>query len=133
MADIREIDMPQAKDANGKKIRLVGDDGKGYWMNFDDLAAVVGALLNISGLRAHQSESGDYLVGGYSIGFIFAYDKQDRSKNLLVYFTIEYATHVKFDVLQSNGLSVAGGNSYGSFSVSGGSDEYLYSVIGFGG
>ena len=47
MADIREIDMPQAKDANGKKIRLVGDDGKGYWMNFDDLAAVVGALQNV--------------------------------------------------------------------------------------
>ena len=42
MADIREIDMPQATNADGKKIRLVGDDGKGYWMNFDDLAAVVG-------------------------------------------------------------------------------------------
>ncbi len=50
MADIREIDMPQAKDANGKKIRLVGDDGKGYWMNFDDLAAVVGGRLPIVSL-----------------------------------------------------------------------------------
>ena len=103
------------------------------WLQFVIVLIRVGALLNISGLRAHQSESGDYLVVGYSIVFIFAYDKKDRSKNLIVYFTIEYATHVKFDVLQSNGLSVAGGNSYGSFSVSGGSDVYLYSVIGFGG
>ena len=43
--DIREIDMTKATDANGKKIRLVGDDGKGYWMEFSDLAAVVGGLI----------------------------------------------------------------------------------------
>lgn len=40
--DIREIDMTKATDADGKKIRLVGDDGKGYWMEFSDLAAVGG-------------------------------------------------------------------------------------------
>lgn len=47
--DIREIDMTKATDANGKKIRLVGDDGKGYWMEFSDLAAVVGGLIDLSG------------------------------------------------------------------------------------
>lgn len=45
--DIREIDMTKATDANGKKIRLVGDDGKGYWMEFSDLAAVVGELIGV--------------------------------------------------------------------------------------
>lgn len=46
--DIREIDMTKATDADGKKIRLVGDDGKGYWMEFSDLAAVVGGLLKLA-------------------------------------------------------------------------------------
>ena len=43
--DIREIDMPKATDMNNKKIRLVGDDGQGYWMEKEDLAKVVGGLL----------------------------------------------------------------------------------------
>ena len=50
MADIREIDMAKATNAEGKKIRLVGDDGKGYWMEFSDLAAVVGGLLPTNGI-----------------------------------------------------------------------------------
>lgn len=43
--DIREIDMTKATNLDGKKIRLVGDDGKGYWIEKEDLAAVVGGLL----------------------------------------------------------------------------------------
>ena len=54
--DIQEIDMTKATDADGKKIRLVGDDGKGYWMEFSDLAAVVGGLLEIDG-HSFQSVS----------------------------------------------------------------------------
>lgn len=44
--DIREIDMTKATNLDGKKIRLVGDDGKGYWIEKEDLAAVVGGLLS---------------------------------------------------------------------------------------
>ena len=40
--DIREIDMTKATNLDGKKIRLVGDDGKGYWIEKEDLAAVSG-------------------------------------------------------------------------------------------
>lgn len=53
--DIREIDMTKATDANGKKIRLVGDDGKGYWMEFSDLAAVVGGLLDYASVKSKKS------------------------------------------------------------------------------
>lgn len=42
--DLREIDMTKATNMDGKKIRLVGDDGKGYWMEKEDLASVVGEL-----------------------------------------------------------------------------------------
>ena len=53
--DIREIDMTKVTNLNGKKIRLVGDDGKGYWIEKEDFASVVGGLLpdatfNMSGL-----------------------------------------------------------------------------------
>ena len=44
--DIREIDMTKVTNLDGKKIRLVGDDGKGYWIEKEDLAAVVGGLIN---------------------------------------------------------------------------------------
>ncbi len=44
--DIREIDMTKATNLDGKKIRLVGDDGKGYWIEKEDLAAVVGGLFS---------------------------------------------------------------------------------------
>ena len=37
--------MTKATNLDGKKIRLVGDDGKGYWIEKEDLAAVVGGLL----------------------------------------------------------------------------------------
>ena len=47
--DIREIDMTKATNLDGKKIRLVGDDGKGYWIEKEDLAAVVGGLLSVEG------------------------------------------------------------------------------------
>lgn len=42
--DIREIDMTKVTNLNGKKIRLVGDDGKGYWIEKEDFASVVGEL-----------------------------------------------------------------------------------------
>lgn len=45
MADLQEIDMTKATDMNNKKVRLVGDDGKGYWMEKEDLAKVVGGLI----------------------------------------------------------------------------------------
>lgn len=47
MADLQEINMTKATDMNNKKVRLVGDDGKGYWMEKEDLAKVVGGLLNV--------------------------------------------------------------------------------------
>lgn len=43
--DIREIDMTKVTNLNGKKIRLVGDDGKGYWIEKEDFASVVGGLI----------------------------------------------------------------------------------------
>lgn len=46
--DLREIDMTKATNMDGKKIRLVGDDGKGYWMEKEDLASVVGGLIGKS-------------------------------------------------------------------------------------
>lgn len=48
--DLREIDMTKATNMDGKKIRLVGDDGKGYWMEKEDLASVVGGLLPVATL-----------------------------------------------------------------------------------
>lgn len=44
--DIREIDMTKATSLDGKKVRLVGDDGKGYWMDKDTFISVVGGLIN---------------------------------------------------------------------------------------
>lgn len=46
--DIREIDMTKATSLDGKKVRLVGDDGKGYWMEKDTFISVVGDINNIS-------------------------------------------------------------------------------------
>lgn len=61
MADLQEINMTKATDMNNKKVRLVGDDGKGYWMEKEDLAQVVGGLLNTPITKitlAHSSYTG---------------------------------------------------------------------------
>ena len=47
--DIREIDMTKATSLDGKKVRLVGDDGKGYWMEKDTFISVVGELIGTAG------------------------------------------------------------------------------------
>lgn len=91
----------------------------------------VGGLLSITGLKAIQTESGDYLIRNFSIGIICASDKEDRNKNLLAFFSGLYSVSFKTYVVMDNGLSISGGNEYGSFSVTGGSGKYIYSVIGF--
>lgn len=91
----------------------------------------MGALLNVTGLRVKQSEIGDFLIRDFNTGIICAYDKQDMNKNILVFFSGAYNVSFKTDEIVANGLSIAGGNMYGSLSVTGGSDEYVYSIIGF--
>ena len=91
----------------------------------------MGGLLSITGLKAIQTENGDYLIRSFSIGIICASDKEDRNKNLLAFFSGLYSVSFKTYVVMDNGLSISGGNEYGSFSVTGGSGKYIYSVIGF--
>lgn len=60
--DIREIDMTKATSLDGKKVRLVGDDGKGYWMEKDTFISVVGGLQNLDAAlikRSNLSNSSD--------------------------------------------------------------------------
>ena len=71
--DIREIDMTKATNLDGKKIRLVGDDGKGYWIEKEDLAAVVGELLKSDGYLKFkdygQLTTPDFTTKDVQIGF----------------------------------------------------------------
>mgnify|MGYP000693606359 CR=1 FL=1 len=58
--DLREIDMTKATNMDGKKIRLVGDDGKGYWMEKEDLASVVGGLIGFDSTVFKNRANGSY-------------------------------------------------------------------------
>lgn len=72
--DIREIDMAKATNLDGKKVRLVGDDGKGYWMEKDTFISVVGELIGQAGFSTNGLMTSDcykksYVQQWYTSGY----------------------------------------------------------------
>ena len=108
--DIREIDMPKATDMNNKKIRLVGDDGQGYWMEKEDLAKVVGGLLE----EATKEKAGFLSTKGYKKIML---EKNYTNKLIHISSLSEYENSIL--------LSVGAAGASGIFAISlAGNTEY---------
>lgn len=92
----------------------------------------MGGLLGISGLKVKSTNSSAYLLGGFSVGFILAYDKEDVSKYLVASFVFKHAEFGYVHTIYNEGISIPTySNEYGSMEASGGSGNYQYNMIGF--
>ena len=108
--DIREIDMTKATNLDGKKIRLVGDDGKGYWIEKEDLAAVVGELIHnnmLLDIGGHDID--DYTenitIGIAGSGVSFVNDPFSASSGTRYFISLpfQYGACVQFCIQWSTG------------------------------
>lgn len=91
----------------------------------------MGGLLGITGLRAKVTKEGAYLFQGFSIGLIFVYDIEDTNKYSLFVFTLSEGIKYVVNILSNQTLEINGyPNPYGTISITGGSGDYKFLVLG---
>ena len=91
----------------------------------------VGGLLGITGLRAKVTKDASYTFKGFSMGLIFVYDIDDTNKYALFVFTLSEGIKYVVNILSNQTLIIEGyPNPYGTISITGGSGNYQYLVLG---
>lgn len=120
-----------ANISNVKTFLAVMNDGSIQQMSKEDMASVLGGLLGVIGLHVKITEKAAYVFKEFKIGLIFVYDTEDTNKYALFVFTLSEGVKYVVNKLSNQTLVIDGyPNPYGTLSITGGSGNYQYLVVG---